>query len=197
MSNSDPINVVVVNCHAADAPIRPSVPQAPLAAAARQAGNLAWTSGIVRAIDRVNFLGDPSQTPHLKMTDFDQGVRRLQPAQTHPGPSPPESTPVSSPEGTRHQGCGAAGTPDDREAYQAHLHHLKEVRFRCQARGDGGTAYSDDKPSTLAETMAARRMAWRSGLRSRGEAARPRHFGKPTKVAKLERRARIVFSCMV
>src|SRR5262245_66386086 len=27
-----------------------------------------WASGIVRTIGWVNFLGDPSQTPHMKMT---------------------------------------------------------------------------------------------------------------------------------
>jgi hypothetical protein len=32
-----------------------------------------WASGIVRAIGWVNFLGDPSQTPHLKTTDIDEG----------------------------------------------------------------------------------------------------------------------------
>jgi hypothetical protein len=32
-----------------------------------------WASGIVRTIGRVNFLGDPSQTPHMKMTDIDEG----------------------------------------------------------------------------------------------------------------------------
>jgi hypothetical protein len=32
-----------------------------------------WASGIVRTIGWVNFLGDPSQTPHLKMTDIDNG----------------------------------------------------------------------------------------------------------------------------
>jgi hypothetical protein len=32
-----------------------------------------WASGIVRTIGWVNFLGDPSQTPHLKMTDIDEG----------------------------------------------------------------------------------------------------------------------------
>ena len=32
-----------------------------------------WASGIVRTIGWVNFLGDPSQTPHMKMTEIDQG----------------------------------------------------------------------------------------------------------------------------
>jgi hypothetical protein len=32
-----------------------------------------WASGIVRSVGWVNFLGDPSQTPHLKMTDIDEG----------------------------------------------------------------------------------------------------------------------------
>src|SRR5262249_12903219 len=32
-----------------------------------------WASGIVRAIGWVNFLGDPGQTPHMKMTDIDEG----------------------------------------------------------------------------------------------------------------------------
>lgn len=32
-----------------------------------------WASGIVRTIGWVNFLGDPSQTPHMKMTDIDEG----------------------------------------------------------------------------------------------------------------------------
>jgi hypothetical protein len=32
-----------------------------------------WASGIVRTIGWVNFLGDPSQTPHLKTTDIDEG----------------------------------------------------------------------------------------------------------------------------
>ncbi len=37
-------------------------------------GKLAtWASGIVRTIGWVNFLGDPSQTPHMKMTDIDEG----------------------------------------------------------------------------------------------------------------------------
>jgi hypothetical protein len=33
-----------------------------------------WASGIVRTIGWVNFLGDPSQTPHMKMTDIDEGL---------------------------------------------------------------------------------------------------------------------------
>jgi hypothetical protein len=32
-----------------------------------------WSSGIVRVIGWVNFLGDPCQTPHLKSTDIDRG----------------------------------------------------------------------------------------------------------------------------
>jgi hypothetical protein len=32
-----------------------------------------WASGIVRTIGSVNFLGDPSQTPYMKMTDIDAG----------------------------------------------------------------------------------------------------------------------------
>jgi Domain of unknown function (DUF6398) len=32
-----------------------------------------WASGIVRTIGWVNFLGDSTQTPHMKMTDIDQG----------------------------------------------------------------------------------------------------------------------------
>src|SRR5215212_1111545 len=32
-----------------------------------------WACGIVRTIGWVNFLGDPSQTPHMKMTDIDEG----------------------------------------------------------------------------------------------------------------------------
>ncbi|MHC5544877.1 DUF6398 domain-containing protein, partial [Singulisphaera rosea] len=32
-----------------------------------------WASGIVRVIGWVNFLGDPSQPHHLKMTDVDEG----------------------------------------------------------------------------------------------------------------------------
>src|SRR5262249_16189922 len=32
-----------------------------------------WGSGIVRVICWVNFLDDPSQTPHLKLADIDQG----------------------------------------------------------------------------------------------------------------------------
>jgi hypothetical protein len=32
-----------------------------------------WASGIVRTIGWVNFLGDTSQTPHMKMTDIDEG----------------------------------------------------------------------------------------------------------------------------
>ncbi len=32
-----------------------------------------WASGIVRTIGWVNFLGDPSQTHHMKMTDIDEG----------------------------------------------------------------------------------------------------------------------------
>jgi len=31
-----------------------------------------WACGIVRAIGRVNFLDDPSQTPHLKLTAIDK-----------------------------------------------------------------------------------------------------------------------------
>lgn len=31
-----------------------------------------WASGIVRTIGWVNFLGDPTQTPHVKMTDIDE-----------------------------------------------------------------------------------------------------------------------------
>ncbi len=33
----------------------------------------AWASGIVRAVGFVNFLCDPSQTPHLRMEDIDRG----------------------------------------------------------------------------------------------------------------------------
>jgi hypothetical protein len=33
-----------------------------------------WASGIVRTIGWINFLGDPSQTPHMKMTDIDEGL---------------------------------------------------------------------------------------------------------------------------
>jgi hypothetical protein len=32
-----------------------------------------WASGIVRVIGWVNFLGDPSQPHHMKMTDIDRG----------------------------------------------------------------------------------------------------------------------------
>jgi hypothetical protein len=32
-----------------------------------------WASGVVRAVGWVNFLDDPGQTPHMKMTDIDQG----------------------------------------------------------------------------------------------------------------------------
>jgi len=32
-----------------------------------------WASGIVRVIGWVNFLGDPSQPHHMKMTDIDKG----------------------------------------------------------------------------------------------------------------------------
>src|SRR5436190_5406421 len=32
----------------------------------------AWACGIVRTIGWVNFLDDPEQTPHMKMTDVDQ-----------------------------------------------------------------------------------------------------------------------------
>lgn len=32
-----------------------------------------WASGIVRVIGWVNFLGDPSQPHHMKMTDIDEG----------------------------------------------------------------------------------------------------------------------------
>lgn len=32
-----------------------------------------WASGIVRTIGMVNFLGDSSQTPHMKMTEIDEG----------------------------------------------------------------------------------------------------------------------------
>ena len=32
----------------------------------------AWAAGIVRTIGMVNFLGDKSQTPHMKMTDIDK-----------------------------------------------------------------------------------------------------------------------------
>jgi len=32
-----------------------------------------WASGIVRTIGWVNFLSDPSQTPHMKMKDIDEG----------------------------------------------------------------------------------------------------------------------------
>jgi tetratricopeptide (TPR) repeat protein len=32
-----------------------------------------WASGIVRTIGWVNFLGDPSQTPHMKSADIDRG----------------------------------------------------------------------------------------------------------------------------
>ncbi len=33
-----------------------------------------WASGIVRVIGWVNFLGDPSQPHHMKMTDIDEGI---------------------------------------------------------------------------------------------------------------------------
>jgi hypothetical protein len=33
-----------------------------------------WASGIVRVIGWVNFLGDPSQPYHMKMTDIDRGL---------------------------------------------------------------------------------------------------------------------------
>ena len=32
-----------------------------------------WASGIVRVVGWVNFLGDPSQPHHMKMTDIDEG----------------------------------------------------------------------------------------------------------------------------
>src|SRR5262249_45689409 len=32
-----------------------------------------WANGIVRVIGWVNFLGDPSQPHHMKMTDIDRG----------------------------------------------------------------------------------------------------------------------------
>jgi Domain of unknown function (DUF6398) len=32
-----------------------------------------WASGIVRAVGWVNFLGDPSRTPHVKTADIDEG----------------------------------------------------------------------------------------------------------------------------
>ena len=32
-----------------------------------------WASGIVRAIGWVNFLGDPSQPHHMRMSDIDEG----------------------------------------------------------------------------------------------------------------------------
>jgi len=33
-----------------------------------------WASGIVRVVGWVNFLGDPSQPHHMKMTDIDEGM---------------------------------------------------------------------------------------------------------------------------
>ncbi len=33
-----------------------------------------WASGIVRTVGWVNFLGDPSQPHHMKMTDIDKGI---------------------------------------------------------------------------------------------------------------------------
>ena len=33
-----------------------------------------WASGIVRVVGWVNFLGDPSQPHHMKMTDIDEGI---------------------------------------------------------------------------------------------------------------------------
>src|SRR5271165_5631722 len=33
-----------------------------------------WASGIVRVVGWVNFLGDPSQPYHMKMTDIDEGM---------------------------------------------------------------------------------------------------------------------------
>ena len=36
-----------------------------------------WASGIVRVVGWVNFLGDPSQPHHMKMTDIDERIRRL------------------------------------------------------------------------------------------------------------------------
>ncbi len=33
-----------------------------------------WACGILRAIGRVNFLDDPSQTPHLKFTEIDKAM---------------------------------------------------------------------------------------------------------------------------
>jgi hypothetical protein len=34
---------------------------------------VSWASGIVRVVGWVNFLGDPSQPHHMKMTDIDEG----------------------------------------------------------------------------------------------------------------------------
>ena len=34
---------------------------------------LSWASGIVRVVGWVNFLGDPSQPHHMRMTDIDEG----------------------------------------------------------------------------------------------------------------------------
>ena len=34
-----------------------------------------WASGVVRVVGWVNFLGDPSQPHHMKMTDIDAGLR--------------------------------------------------------------------------------------------------------------------------
>jgi uncharacterized protein DUF6398 len=34
----------------------------------------AWASGIIRTIGMVNFLGDPSQTPHMKMSEIDAAL---------------------------------------------------------------------------------------------------------------------------
>jgi Domain of unknown function (DUF6398) len=33
-----------------------------------------WASGIVRVVGWVNFLGDPSQPHHMRMTDIDEGL---------------------------------------------------------------------------------------------------------------------------
>ncbi|MGB0067093.1 MAG: DUF6398 domain-containing protein, partial [Isosphaeraceae bacterium] len=33
-----------------------------------------WASGIVRVVGWVNFLGDPSQPHHMRMTDIDEGM---------------------------------------------------------------------------------------------------------------------------
>ena len=61
-----------------------------------------WASGIVRVVGWVNFLDDPSQPHHMKMTDIDEGFGRLgghRIGQVEGDPEPAQDPPASTPNG--------------------------------------------------------------------------------------------------